>query len=498
MITRREALKASSAALLGSLAAYGTAPQASANNPSTPRARRGRSTTRNIIFMVSDGMSMGVPTLTESLSLLVRKKKTHWTRLANLPAARQGVFNTESRNSMVTDSSAASCAWASGVRINNGVMNMLPGDHRLTPIGELVNQSGRKLGLVTTAFATHATPAGFIAVSRSRGDYPGIAAQYLNTVDVIMGGGRPHFMPGGRHDRRDLEAEFAEAGYGVYHDRNAILRADRDKPMLGLFHESHLPYTLDQMNDRGLIASVPTLAEMSKVALERMSRHRGGFLLQIEGARIDHAAHLNDAAGILWDQIAFDDAIGVVLDFMKDRDDTLLIVTSDHGNANPGLNSMGGRWGSTNDCFQRLPGFNTSFQIMRAALADAEPDEAPAMVEKWTGLSLFDDDKQSLIDMVRNGPPKDLNAQHRNVVGTLGQILGNYIGIQFTGVNHTSDWMPILSLGPGSERFGHYLMNTDFFTHMVELMGIDYANKVPEGLTLATEHERALALSHQY
>jgi len=37
---------------------------------------------------------------------------------------------------------------------------------------------------------THATPAGFVAVQRARGNEDDIASQYVGQVDVLLGGGR--------------------------------------------------------------------------------------------------------------------------------------------------------------------------------------------------------------------------------------------------------------------------------------------------------------------
>jgi alkaline phosphatase len=122
-----------------------------------------------------------------------------------------------------------------------------------------------------------------------------------------------------------------------------VVSGARPQKVLGLFYDSHLPYTIDHIHSDALKRTVPTLAEMTRKALEILGDAPNGFLLQVEGGRVDHAAHANDAASIMWDQLAFDDAVEVVYEFVAKRDDTLMIVTSDHGNANPGLNGMGRR-----------------------------------------------------------------------------------------------------------------------------------------------------------
>ena len=76
---------------------------------------------------------------------------------------------------------------------------------------------------------------------------------------------------------------------------------------------------------------------MTVFALNKLNANPKGFVVQIEGGKVDWAAHANDLAGILYDQIAFDETLASVLDFAQKDGETLVIVTTDHGNANPGL-----------------------------------------------------------------------------------------------------------------------------------------------------------------
>ena len=50
----------------------------------------------------------------------------------------------------------------------------------------------------------------------------------------------------------------------------------------------------------------------------------------VEGGNIDHAAHANDLNRTITDTIAFDDAVKVALDYMKEHPDTLVVVCADH------------------------------------------------------------------------------------------------------------------------------------------------------------------------
>ena len=113
---------------------------------------------KNIIFMVSDGMSPAVLTLAEHFSHLVRQKGTVWHGLYNRPEAFRGLMDMASLNSMVTDSSAASSSWGSGSRIFNAMVNMLPDGTRLTPIATVAQEQKRRGGVGATATRTRACP----------------------------------------------------------------------------------------------------------------------------------------------------------------------------------------------------------------------------------------------------------------------------------------------------------------------------------------------------
>jgi alkaline phosphatase len=58
----------------------------------------------------------------------------------------------------------------------------------------------------------------------------------------------------------------------------------------------------------------------------------------------------------------------------------------------------------------------------------------------------------------------------------LGQLQANHLGVGFTSGAHTADFVPLLALGPGAERFGGFLQNTDVFQHYLALAGIDFRN----------------------
>jgi len=448
---------------------FGRTALATQEPPSGPAAKA-----RGVIFMVADGMSPGVLTLAESYSKLTRHRGTRWWQLFNHPAAARGLMDTASASSMVTDSAAASSAWGGGKRINNGVINIDPAGRELTPIAALLKRNPQtRIGLVTTATVTHATPAGFAAVVPARGSEALIAPQYLDRVDVVLGGGSGYFEAKGRPDRRDLHADFVKAGYQVVADRAGLLAA-KDRRLLGTFSAGHLPFEIDRLNSEALAKRIPTLQEMAIAALDRFLVQDQPFLLQIEGARVDHAAHLNDIGALLGDQLAFDDALAAVLDAVAGRDDILVVVTSDHGNANPGLSGMGSAYSQSTAAFEKITRAKTSYEAIFATWTsqqERDPGRLAAMVETGLGVKLQPDEAEALAAIVTKGQVTEWNHQLDKPEGLLGQFAGNHTGIGWVGTSHTSDPTLVSAIGPQAGRFSGMVVNSDVFGHLAELLG---------------------------
>jgi alkaline phosphatase len=470
-----------------------------------------------IIHMVADGMSLGTLTAADYFSLNLRQCSLRWTRLMTDPLVRHGLMNMRSLNSMVTDSSAASSSWGSGSRVKNGAINQLPNGKELTPLYELFRDQGWKRGLVTTTEITHATPAGFAACVSSRETAARIAEQYLERkVDVLLGGGEKFFSAAKRKDKRDLSSDFSAAGYHVMRTAADLGAADLAKPWLGTFSSGHLPYTLDMGREPALRSRVPTLPQMTSRALDWLERH-DHFILQVEGGRVDHGAHNCDAAAAMHDLVAFDQALEVALAFQSRHPDTLIVVTTDHGNGNLGVNGTGSGYGSSSALFKNLGKIKASFpEIMRqlrhgpneeatpqedvapATRRTPEPAKTPtdpkpknyvpdlkeiqAVIADTTGYNVSDR-RAGLFKTCLEGKGAGLYDLMNEDVLQLGQLLGNYLSIGWTSGSHTADYVPITAVGPGSERFVGLIQNTDVFRHYTQLAGIDFKN--PEEPLLA-------------
>lgn len=429
---------------------------------------------RNVIFLISDGMSSGTFSLADQFIRWRDGRPSNWVRLYQEQKARRGLVETASANSIVTDSAAAASALGGGMRVNNGALNIGPNGERPTPILSLAREVGKATGLVTTATATHATPAGFSANVGNRSDEPSIAVQYLERrIDLVFGGGLPFFARERRKDGRDLLGDFAKAGYDIVRTQAEMERLrGADDPVLGLFADGHLPYELDRLHDRHLRQTVPGLADMTRFALERLNRRPEGFVVMIEGGRVDHAAHANDIGALIYEQVAFDQAVGVAVDFAERHRDTLVIMTTDHGNANPGLASGGDGGEKT---FGALAGFQgTHGSILSKIGKESSAGEIASRIREVTGLRV----SQGEGELLRAHFHDEYRTVYRrmNSPGAiLGQILANHTDIGWVGNAHTSDHVEAAALGPGSEALLGFQKNTDLFSMMAAGLGIGQA-----------------------
>lgn len=432
---------------------------------------------KNIIYLVADGMAISVPTMADIYQQRVLGTRSYWMDLIEQPDIVTGLQDTHSLSSVVTDSAAAASAWGSGVYHWNGTLNMLPDNRPLEPLGRLFKKAGMKVGLVTTTTITHATPSGFAISQLSRDDEAAIAAQHLeHGIDVLMGGGNKFFAADKRKDKRDLYAEFAAKGYAVARQRGDVI-GKRASKILGVFSDSHLPFSVDRNHDRAMQREVPTLAEMAKCAIENLKDSPNGFLLQIEGGKVDHGGHANDIAASVFDFIAFEEAVRVAMDFARENGETLVVITSDHATGGPALNGAGDEYYDATAGLLSLQGMKCSYAPLLAKIGP-QPTVAGVRdaVEEMLGLGLSVDEGQGIVDSLSGRSPFKLSSLHASAGMSMAMILGNHTEVKWTSGNHTNDHVILSAYGPGSERFHGLTRNVEVFKILTEFKGISHQN----------------------
>lgn len=466
-----------------------------------PAAMLGGKRFRNVIFLAYDGTGYEDLATVDFFSRQVVGQPLRIRELLARGAA--GSMIPSSLTTWVTDSAAASSAWSTGRKIVNGQLAQYPDGAHLTTIMELARDRGMKTGLVTSARITHATPAGWVAHVPDRNMEDEIAEQYLASgTDILLGGGQAHFDPAARSDGRDLFAAFQDAGYDVVQTAEE-LQGSSGSRLLGVFTpgQEHLPYEIDR---RYQGHPAPSLADLTRTALGRLDGSDPGFVLQVEAGRIDHANHNNDPGGMAWDWIAADEALGVILDFVDGRDDTLLLFACDHDTGGGVTFGWGSGYRHADPSLLTLGGLRASHEwLLREVLPRRpNPTEVRDVVREYLGIPVDEAEADLLSRVLSSGELNGMRWGHRNAVGTgrmlqMAQLLTmspsgepDRPGISFATGNHTASFVPAAIFGAGvhSGNLG-IIDNTQFFGVMTAALGLDFQNPemTPEAASRITD-----------
>jgi alkaline phosphatase len=189
---------------------------------------------------------------------------------------------------------------------------------------------------------------------------------------------------------------------------------------------------------------------MTRTALQVLSAG-GPFILLVEGASIDKQSHSNNAAGVIWDTIELDKAVGAARTWVTSRGnaDTLLLVTADHDQS---MEILGVAEVSDADLTnrERPNDGNTNLR----ATASFEP--APS-------LAGFPDYQ----DVNGDGYPEN---HELNGKGAMRLAVG------FRTVNHLGSSVPITAEGPGAWLFTGYMDQTDIAFKIAATLSGDTAD----------------------
>jgi len=427
---------------------------------------------KNIIFIISDGMSIGSLNLTDLYLKRKTGQGTNWLQLYKDNKVNRALMNAASASSLVADSAAAGSAWGSGVSVPNGSLNMSADGKKFLPIWQKFKKTGKKVGCVTTVPITHATPASFCVNNKTRYNQEEIAIEYLkHKFDVLLGGGDKLFSSKYRKDKKDLYSKYKNSGYQIVKNRNQMLNSEIDKSILGVFSHYDLPYSLERKQDKDLIEEVPTLSEMTKTAIDNMKNHPDGFVLQVEAGKVDWAAHGNDIAGIIHDQIAHDEAIKLAIDFAEKDKETLVIITTDHGNANPGL--MYGKEANKN--FDSILNYkHTNKWILNGFNETTSISQVKERINYALNFAPSNDEAKEILTYYKKIEKEDGLYNPRNLpFKYLSEIQKKNSSIGWISMDHSGDYVELAMYGTGSDLLKPYVENTDLHYLMLEAAEVE-------------------------
>jgi alkaline phosphatase len=301
---------------------------------------------KNVIFVVGDGM--GVSQLAAA--------RIHYAgpdgrlNIERMPVT--GLLTTHAVGNLITDSAASATAMAAGIKTRNSMVGVDSTGHPRPTILEVARDAGFATGIVTSTELTDATPAAFASHVPKRKMQSEIALQLVQSkVNVLLGAGA-HFYPkpDARSKRKDDADPIAVAkgnGYRVIETRADLLEADAEL-LLGIFEGILTDRMEPGINPN---PNAPSLRELTRKAIEILSRNETGFFLVVEEEGTDKGGHANREDYFLHSLKSLDNAVTEALDFAQRDGRTLVIVTADHETG--GMNIVQGAFKNRRPEFRR-------------------------------------------------------------------------------------------------------------------------------------------------
>ncbi|WP_261401166.1 alkaline phosphatase [Chenggangzhangella methanolivorans] len=327
-------------------------------------AAQSAETAKNVILFIGDGM--GVSEVTAARYYQGVKNKLNFDKLTH--TGFQTTWSLKPGDGptylpdYAPDSAATGTMWATGKktideRISQGpsTAENVPGKNYKT-ILEVFQAKGKRVGNVSTAEITDATPAVLASKmslrgcqapanmtlcpteTKAKGGLGSISEQMVDhQMDVVFGGGKARFdatggkIAGGSDDGKTVEESATRQGQKLIYTKNDLdALKSSDMPVLGLFASGNMttewtgPQAIQgagvekhkcDTDNRPKVQ--PKLELMTEKAIELLSGGKRGFFLQVEGASIDKQDHAANACGQIGETVAFDKAIGVALKFQE-------------------------------------------------------------------------------------------------------------------------------------------------------------------------------------
>ena len=268
-------------------------------------------TPKNIILMIGDGTGLAQI----ASGYFANNEELTYFNLKHL-----GWVTTKSATDFTTDSAASGTAYATGQKTYNYSIGMDVNKRPIPNIPERVAGKGIISGVVSTDDLNGATPAAFFAHQENRGmtdeiwaDMPGSVLRYF------AAGSKDSFEKHPEATQKAIKKAFT-----VVHslDDPACATAER----LGVLPPAvETGYIVNGRTD-----FLPKATRQAIDFLNARTEKDKGFVLMVEGARIDKACHSNDFPSAVKELLDFDKAIAEAIKFADEDGNTLVIISADH------------------------------------------------------------------------------------------------------------------------------------------------------------------------
>lgn len=420
---------------------------------------------KNVIVMIPDGCSLA----TVSTARWYQWYNNHDKEFLNIDPYISGTVRTTCSNAPIGDSApTTSCymtgypqlsGWVSTYPLSSGKDDIYPVDNSrayqpLTTVLEAARMiHGKSTGLVFTCEFPHATPADCSAHSYNRKKYEWIAPQQIhNGINVVIGGGDYVLT-------KESQDFLTDKGYGVFRNDINGMRSYKGDNMWALYSKYAMSYDIDRDP-----AKEPSLEEMTRIAIEKLSRNENGFFLMVEGSIVDYAAHDNDPVAMATEFLAFDRACKVALDFAKQDGNTAVIIVPDHGNSGISIGRVDQTDYSKRSA-EQLFGALSKFRISAPALAN-KINEVPftdvqKIFKEYCDFELTDTEMEALKQNkeYKQSPvpddqrkPFSKSLYNSGLSRMIAQFMTERTGLSFTTNGHTGEDVFLASYHPQPEH----------------------------------------------
>ena len=444
------------------------------------------SVVKNVIVLIPDGTSWATVSAARWYQRYNNPDKTG----LHIDPYLCGSILTYSSNAPIGDSAPTTSCYMTGYPSRASYISMYP---QADPLNDIVPMDPEKAyqplmtvleaarltqnkstGLVVTCEFPHATPADCAAHTYNRGKYEWIVPQMVhNHLDVVIGGGVSLLNENHKQFLKD-------EGYGVYLNDIDGFRNHKGDRMWALFGNTDMAYDIDRDPEKE-----PSLAEMTQKAIDKLSLNKNGFFLMVEGSKIDWAAHSNDAAALITDMLAFDEACGVAFDFAKSNGETVVVVVPDHGNSgfSIGSNKCPNYSSLTKDeLFGNISQFKASAGVIIAKLKNTDPSDLKTVFSQLTGISLNEDDYALILQCpdYKRGTLSDEDRIGAPLSKVISGIVDKNTCFGFTTTGHTGEEVFLAIYDPTPNRLTGHHTNVDLNHYLRRTLGL---NQSLESLT---------------
>lgn len=442
-----------------------------------------------VFYFIGDGMGVNQVNAAETW-LAAMESRIGIEPLCFPSFPHSALVNTQSASNGVTDSAAGGTALATGHKTTNGFLGVLPDKTTaVTSLADWARDAGAAVGIATNVSIDHATPASFYAHVPDRGKAYDIGMQLVNSDNDFYAGSDFVQPESGDATQPSLYAAASSKGFDIargYADYCAKAKNARRMILFQTEEASQkdphsLPYALDRTKDD------LTVTQITKAAIDFLTRKQDkkqGFMLMVEGGKIDWLCHANDLA-FIHEVTDMDNAVRIAYDFyLQHPDETLIVVTADHETGGLSLGRSGYMLHLDTEGCQSMTIDRLGKQLH--ALRDSRGEsykweDAEEFLKTnfgfWDRLTLTDEQTARLkesFSKVMDGTGGDIKTLYQNddeLASTVKSIISELALVNWGTTAHSNGYVPCFAIGAGAELFHGRIDNTEIPKRIAKAAG---------------------------